>query len=123
MIREMIMYAHCVVGFACASVFVEGAALVKKYDLNNSSVAANEHTVTNVDLTAGEKLIVAFAFETDNYGWRNSTVALDVGGTGYNFVEVVTSEVGRFSGLYYLDVSSSITNSGALGTIKIDLGE
>lgn len=131
MTKKLIIYAHWVIGFACASLFVEGVVEVKsptsisntEGNINDDDYdAANKHTIPNVGLTSGEKLIVAFAFETHDDGWKNVSVDLDVGNQQHSFNEVVTSGNGRFAGLYYLDVSSSISDSGALGTVTIDLG-
>lgn len=127
MLKKIITYSHCAVGFACASLFVEGAADVKRYyNQNNGSsgAAAHEHVVSGVELNADEKLIVAFAFETNGHGYQNSSVFLEAGGSVFSLEKVVTSDSGRFTGLYYLDLDESEHSftSGDLGAIKIDLG-
>lgn len=123
MTKKIITYICWAVSFACASLFVEGVGELKKhYNLNNASSEQDVHTIDDVGLTDDEKLIVAFAFETNRHGWQNVSVGLNVGGQDFALNEVVTTSNGRFSGLYYLDVSSSHTALGTSGTISIDLG-
>ena len=127
MVKKVIMYARWVVGFACASLFVEGAGNVKaNYHISSSASGDEAHTHSSggVTLIAGEKLIASFAFENADY--ESVSVNLSVGDTVYNFTDVIDSDSSRYVGLSYLDVTSemvSVGTAGTVGTVNVDFGE
>lgn len=131
MIKKIISYSNCAVGLACASLFVEGAVTVQvSQNVSQHGSVANEHefSLDGSDFggRANNKLIFAYGFEEDAAGWSDVSVKLrDNNNTEHAFSLAVNTQGNRAAGLFYLDVSETLSTSigGAGSALIVDFGD
>lgn len=131
MTKKIITYSHCAVCFACASLFVEGAATVQVFqDVSQFPTEhARDYTISLESSGFGgrpnNKLIFAYAFEEDGAGWNGVTVKLrDNDSVEHDFSSVVNTQGGRAAGLFYLDISNELAAEigGSDSALIVDFG-